>query len=366
MSGVLLRWKSEGTELEKYLTQVGRRRFLAGLGATTALVASSSILQASEPGLEMRARRPSRTPGLKMTVIGVGGAGARLASRLPIHETATLVTVDRPRRPLRQRYADLLAGRPDESRDPNTSRAFAKAQGATEVLAPALKAHLRDADVVFLVGGVGGTTTAASLPVLARAARATGAITVAAAISPYAFEGEDRKLSAETCISQLKAVADTTVVIPNQDLFPARSGTSAFAEGLDLAGNIVAAGIETVVSPLTVPGMISLDFADIETILRNRGLGVMATATARGDRRAWVAANDVVTDPFVANVRMRSAQHMLLNISGGGDLTLFEVDEAANRIYSELGDHAHLIFSSSYDPAMDGTIRVSMIATGLV
>jgi cell division protein FtsZ len=237
----------------------------------------------------------------------------------------------------------------------------AAAEEATEDLAR----HLEGSHMVFVTAGMGGGTGTGAAPVIARMARERGILTVGVVTKPFDFEGPKRKKSADSGIEELQQFVDTLIVIPNQNLFRLANERTTFAEAFKMADNVLYMGVRGVTDLMVNPGLVNLDFADIRTVMAEMGKAMMGTGEAEGDDRAVKAAEAAISNPLLEDTSMRGARGVLINITGGYDMTLFEVDEAANRIRKEVDEDANIIFGSSIDETMNGRIRVSVVATGI-
>jgi cell division protein FtsZ len=237
----------------------------------------------------------------------------------------------------------------------------AAAEEATEDLAR----HLDGSHMVFVTAGMGGGTGTGAAPVIARMARERGILTVGVVTKPFDFEGPKRKRASDAGIEELQQYVDTLIVIPNQNLFRLANERTTFAEAFKMADNVLYMGVRGVTDLMVNPGLVNLDFADIRTVMAEMGKAMMGTGEAEGDDRAVKAAESAISNPLLEDTSMRGAKGVLINITGGYDMTLFEVDEAANRIRKEVDEEANIIFGSSIDETMNGTIRVSVVATGI-
>jgi len=224
---------------------------------------------------------------------------------------------------------------------------------------------IRGSHMVFITAGMGGGTGTGAAPVVARAAREMGILTVAVVTKPFAFEGTRRMKQAEFGISELQQVADTVIVIPNQNLFRIATERTTLQDAFKLADDVLYKGVRGVTDLMLVPGIINLDFNDVKTVMSEMGQAMMGTGEAEGESRAILAAEMAISSPLLDGISMTGARGVLINITGGDDLTLYEVDEAANRIREEVDPDANIIFGTAYDQDVTGKIRVSVVATGL-
>lgn len=224
---------------------------------------------------------------------------------------------------------------------------------------------LSDSNMVFITAGMGGGTGTGAAPVIAKLARERGILTVGVVTKPFHFEGMHRMKLADAGLSELQRFVDTLIVIPNQNLFKIANAKTTFADAFKMADDVLHAGVRGITDLMIMPGLINLDFADIRTVMSEMGKAMMGTGEAQGDNRAIVAAEAAISNPLLDNCSMKGAKGVLINISGGYDMTLFEVDEAANRIREEVDPDANIIFGSAFNSDLDGTIRVSVVATGI-
>jgi cell division protein FtsZ len=218
---------------------------------------------------------------------------------------------------------------------------------------------------VFITAGMGGGTGTGAAPVIARMARERGILTVGVVTKPFTFEGTRRARSAELGIAELQQYVDTLIVIPNQNLFLKANEKTTWREAFKMADNVLYMGVRGVTDLMVTPGMVNLDFADIRTVMAEMGKAMMGTGEADGDNRAIRAAEAAISNPLLEETNMAGARGLLINITGGDDLTLFEVDQAANRIRQEVAEEANIIFGSAIDANLEGRIRVSVVATGI-
>lgn len=225
--------------------------------------------------------------------------------------------------------------------------------------------HLEGSNMVFVTAGMGGGTGTGAAPVIAKAAREKGVLTVGVVTKPFHFEGSHRMKIAELGLQELQKYVDTLIVIPNQNLFRIANERTTFADAFKMADDVLHAGVRGVTDLMIMPGLINLDFADIRAVMSEMGKAMMGTGEAEGDKRALHAAEAAISNPLLDNVSMKGARGVLINITGGPDMTLFEVDEAANRIRDEVDPDANIIFGSTFNPDLEGKIRVSVVATGI-
>jgi cell division protein FtsZ len=238
-------------------------------------------------------------------------------------------------------------------------------RAAAEEAVEELLEQLQGSHMVFITAGMGGGTGTGAAPVIARAVREQGILTVGVVTKPFHFEGAHRMRVAEGGLAELQQYVDTLIVIPNQNLFRIANERTTFAEAFKLADNVLHMGVRGVTDLMVMPGLINLDFADIRTVMSEMGKAMMGTGEGSGERRAIEAAEAAISNPLLDEVSMRGARGVLINITGGSDMTLFEVDEAANRIKEEVDPDANIIVGSTLDESLEGEMRVSVVATGI-
>ena len=304
----------------------------------------------------------------RITVVGVGGAGGNAVNNMisAALEGVEFIVANTDAQALGQSLADrrvqlgititqgLGAGaRPEVGR-----------QAAEEAL-PEILQLLDGANMVFVTAGMGGGTGTGAAPVIAAAAREQGILTIGVVTKPFHFEGRRRMQSAEQGITELEKVVDTLIVIPNQNLFKIANEKTTFADAFKMADDVLHMGVRGVTDLMVMPGLINLDFADIRTVMGEMGKAMMGTGEAEGPDRSRVAAESAISNPLLEDHSMKGAKGVLINITGGLDMTLHEVDEAANRIREEVDAEANIIFGSTFDATMQGRMRVSVVATGI-
>jgi cell division protein FtsZ len=238
------------------------------------------------------------------------------------------------------------------------------AAAAEEALSEILD-HLAGSHMAFITAGMGGGTGTGAAPIIARAAKEQGILTVGVVTKPFHFEGVRRMATAERGIEELARYVDTLIVIPNQNLFRVANEKTTFAAAFAMADQVLYSGVASITELMTKEGLINLDFADVRAIMSEMGKAMMGTGEASGERRAIEAAEAAISNPLLDDVSMRGARGLLISISGGPDLTLYEVDEAATRIREEVDPEANIILGATFDESLEGTMRVSVVATGL-
>ena len=238
------------------------------------------------------------------------------------------------------------------------------AAAAEEAMAD-IKAHLVGCHMVFITAGMGGGTGTGAAPVIARASREEGILTVGVVTKPFQFEGARRMRAAEAGIEGLQKFVDTLLIIPNQNLFRVANEKTTFTDAFSMADDVLRAGVSCITDLMVKEGLINLDFADVRAVMAGMGKAMMGTGEATGERRAIEAAEAAISNPLLDDVCMKGASGLLVSITGGNDLTLYEVDEAASRVRQEADSDANIIVGATFDDELDGSIRVSVVATGI-
>ncbi|HEX9790037.1 MAG TPA: cell division protein FtsZ [Kiloniellales bacterium] len=304
----------------------------------------------------------------RIVVIGVGGAGGNAVNNMIESKLAGVefLVANTDAQALQQTLCErtIQLGRGitqglGAGSHPEVGRAAAE-EALEEIMGA-----LEGANMVFITAGMGGGTGTGAAPIIARAAREAGILSVGVVTKPFQFEGARRMRMAEAGIGELTEFVDTLIVIPNQNLFRVANEKTTFAEAFKTADRVLHSGVRGVTDLMVMPGLINLDFADIRSVMTEMGKAIMGTGEGEGERRALAAAEAAISNPLLDDVSMQGARGVLINITGGLDLTLFEVDQAANRIREEVDPEANIIFGSIFDPAMEGKMRVSVVATGI-
>ena len=304
----------------------------------------------------------------RITVVGVGGAGGNAVNNMIQSnlEGVEFIATNTDSQALGQ----SLAGRRLQLGNTVTQGLGAGSRpdvgkAAAEEAIEELLVELEDSNMVFITAGMGGGTGTGAAPVIAQAARERGILTVGVVTKPFHFEGAHRMRLADQGIEELTKYVDTLIIIPNQNLFRIANEKTTFADAFHMADNVLHQGVRGVTDLMVMPGLINLDFADIRTVMSEMGKAMMGTGEASGDKRAIDAAESAIKNPLLDDISMKGARGVLINITGGMDMTLFEVDEAANRIREEVDVDANIIFGSTFDEKLDGLMRVSVVATGI-
>ena len=225
--------------------------------------------------------------------------------------------------------------------------------------------HLAGSHMVFLTAGMGGGTGTGAAPVIARAAREMGILTVGVVTKPFHFESGRRMKVADVGIAELQKAVDTLIVIPNQNLFRIADEKTTFSDAFAMADRVLHSGVVCITDLIVKEGLINLDFADVQSIMSDMGRAMLGTGEATGELRAVRAAEAAIANPLLDDISMRAARALLISITGGNDLTLCDVDEAASRIRQEVDDETNIILGATFEPALDGVVRVSVVATGV-
>jgi cell division protein FtsZ len=304
----------------------------------------------------------------RITVLGVGGAGGNAVNNMigAKLEGVEFVVANTDAQALSQSKAERkiqLGGRLTEGLGAGASPDIGRG-GAEESLDEIME-QLAGSHMVFITAGMGGGTGTGAAPVIARAVREMGILVVGVVTKPFAFEGDKRMRAAERGITELQQFVHTLIVIPNQNLFRVANDRTTFAQAFAMADEVLHAGVRGVTDLIVMPGLINLDFADIKSVISEMGKAMMGTGEAEGEDRAQKAADMAISNPLLDDVSMKGARGVLINITGGPDLMLFEVEQAANRIRAEVDPDANIIFGNTILDDMEGRIRVSVVATGI-
>ncbi|CTQ50241.1 cell division protein FtsZ [Jannaschia donghaensis] len=315
---------------------------------------------------------PGTTPEVdlrpRITVFGVGGAGGNAVNNMIQKdlEGVEFVVANTDAQALAQNSAPAriqLGARVTEGLGAG-ARPQVGASAAEETIEEIVD-RLAGAHMCFITAGMGGGTGTGAAPIIAQAARELGILTVGVVTKPFQFEGSKRMRQAEEGVEALQKVVDTLIIIPNQNLFRLANEKTTFTEAFSMADDVLYQGVKGVTDLMVRPGMINLDFADVRSVMDEMGKAMMGTGEAEGEDRAVEAAEKAIANPLLDELSLSGAKGVLINITGGHDLTLFEMDEAANRIRKEVDEDANIIVGSTLDPAMEGVMRVSVVATGI-
>ncbi len=304
----------------------------------------------------------------KITVFGVGGAGGNAVNNMintglegvdfvVANTDAQALAYSRAEQKV-QLGAQLTQGLGAGSR-PEVGRA------AAEEAIDLIREHLRGCHMTFITAGMGGGTGTGAAPIIAQTAREEGILTVGVVTKPFQFEGNRRMALADQGIRELSQYVDTLIIIPNQNLFRIANERTTFPDAFAMADEVLHSGVRGITDLMVLPGLVNLDFADVRTVMSEMGKAMMGTGESEGENRALEAAEAAISNPLLDEVSMKGANGVLINITGGMDLTLFEVDEAANRIRSEVNPDANILVGSALNAELDGKMRVSVVATGI-
>ncbi|MGA2893006.1 MAG: cell division protein FtsZ [Xanthobacteraceae bacterium] len=304
----------------------------------------------------------------RITVFGVGGAGGNAVNNMitaglqgvdfvVANTDAQALTMSKAER-IVQMGVQVTEGLGAGSQ-PDVGRA------AAEEVLDEIRDHLSGAHMVFVTAGMGGGTGTGAAPVIAKTARDLGILTVGVVTKPFHFEGQRRMRIADAGITELQKCVDTLLIIPNQNLFRVANEKTTFADAFALADQVLYSGVACITDLMVKEGLINLDFADVRAVMREMGKAMMGTGEAQGEKRALTAAEAAISNPLIDDASMKGARGLLISITGGRDLTLYEVDEAATRIREEVDHEANIIVGATFDESLDGMIRVSVVATGI-
>ena len=304
----------------------------------------------------------------RITVIGVGGGGTNAVDNMiamNLQGVEFVVANTDAQQLLHSRADRRIQLGPHITQGLGAGAKPEIGRAAAEEASEELYRHLDGAHMVFVTAGMGGGTGTGAAPVIARMARERNILTVGVVTKPFTFEGMRRMRAAEQGIEELQQFVDTLIVIPNQNLFRLANERTGWKEAFKMADNVLYMGVRGVTDLMVAPGLVNLDFADIRTVMAEMGKAMMGTGEADGDNRAIRAAEAAISNPLLEDTSMAGARGLLINITGGDDMTLFEVDQAANRIREEVDEEANIIFGSAVDETLVGRIRVSVVATGI-
>ncbi len=304
----------------------------------------------------------------RITVFGVGGAGGNAVNNMieKALEGVEFVVANTDAQALQQSVASTkvqMGVRVTEGLGAG-ARPSVGAAAAEETIEEIVD-HLAGAHMCFITAGMGGGTGTGAAPIIAQAARELGVLTVGVVTKPFQFEGAKRMRQAEEGVEALQKMVDTLIIIPNQNLFRLANEKTTFTEAFSMADDVLYQGVKGVTDLMVRPGLINLDFADVRAVMDEMGKAMMGTGEADGEDRAVQAAEKAIANPLLDEISLKGAKGVLINITGSDDLTLFELDEAANRIREEVDADANIIVGSTLDTSMQGTMRVSVVATGI-
>ncbi|MCX5515947.1 cell division protein FtsZ [Kaistia algarum] len=304
----------------------------------------------------------------KITVFGVGGAGGNAVNNMIRSglEGVEFVCANTDSQALMSSRAERLIQMGVAVTEGLGAGSMPEiGRAAAEEVIDEINDHLAGSHMVFVTAGMGGGTGTGAAPVIARTARSHGILTVGVVTKPFQFEGARRMRVAEAGIKELQESVDTLIVIPNQNLFRIANDKTTFADAFSMADQVLYSGVACITDLMVKEGLINLDFADVRSVMREMGKAMMGTGEASGDRRAIMAAEAAIANPLLDETSMHGARGLLISITGGRDLTLFEVDEAATRIREEVDPDANIILGATFEESLEGVIRVSVVATGI-
>ncbi len=304
----------------------------------------------------------------RITVFGVGGAGGNAVDNMIVKGLAGVefIVANTDAQALEEARADRrIQFGPSVTQGLGAGSRPDIGKAAAEEALDQIAEQLGTSHMVFITAGMGGGTGTGAAPVVARTAREMGMLTVGFVTMPFDFEGRERMRIAERGIQELQEEVDTLIVIPNQNLFRLANDKTTFADAFRIADEVLYTGVRGITDLMVQPGIINLDFADVRRVMGERGKAMMGTGEASGENRALAAAEAAIANPLLDEVSMSGACGVLINVTGGGDMTLYEVDEATRRINQETDPEAHVIIGAACDESMEGSMRVSLVATGI-
>ncbi|KAJ0408479.1 hypothetical protein P43SY_006409 [Pythium insidiosum] len=305
----------------------------------------------------------------KIVVVGVGGAGGNAVNNMIARglQGVEFLVCNTDAQHLRTTLTDNrvqmgpeLTGGLGCGANPDVGRE------AAEAAIDEIMERVQGANMMFVTAGMGGGTGTGAAPVIAQAALDAGILTVAVVTKPFRFEGSNRAKLADHGLAELRQSVDTMIVIPNQNLFNVSNERTSLMDAFRMADDVLLDGVKNISDLMVMPGLINLDFADVQSVMAGMGNAMMGSGEAEGENRALEAAEAALANPLLGDISIKEAKGMLVNITGGSDLTLFEVDEAAARVTEEIEDpHANIIFGSTFDESLKGKLRVSIVASGI-
>jgi cell division protein FtsZ len=304
----------------------------------------------------------------RITVFGVGGAGGNAVNNMITAglQGVEFVVANTDAQALTSSKAERIVQMGVQvTQGLGAGSAPEVGRAAAEEVIDEIRDHLSAVNMVFVTAGMGGGTGTGAAPVIAKAARDAGILTVGVVTKPFHFEGQRRMRIAEAGITELQKSVDTLLIIPNQNLFRVANEKTTFADAFAMADQVLYSGVACITDLMVKEGLINLDFADVRMVMREMGKAMMGTGEAEGDKRALTAAEAAISNPLIDDASMKGAKGLLISITGGRDLKLYEVDEAATRIREEVDQDANIIVGATFDESLDGIIRVSVVATGI-
>jgi cell division protein FtsZ len=304
----------------------------------------------------------------RLTVFGVGGAGGNAVNNMIAAglQGVDFVVANTDAQALTKSKAKrIIQMGPEVTQGLGAGSQPGVGRAAAEEVIKVIRDHLTGAHMVFITAGLGGGTGTGAAPVIAETARELGILTIGVVTKPFHFEGQRRMRLAEAGIVELQKVVDTLLIIPNQNLFRVTTKDTTFADAFAMADQVLYAGVACITDLIVKEGLINLDFADVRAVLRERGKAMIGMGEASGEKRVLTAAEAAISNPLIEDPSIKRASGLLISITGGKDLTLFEVDEAASRIREEADQDAIIIVGAIFDESMEGIVRVSVVATGI-
>jgi cell division protein FtsZ len=304
----------------------------------------------------------------RLTVFGVGGAGGNAINNMiaaSLQGVDFVVANTDAQALTRSKAQHIIQMGPRTTQGLGAGAQPEVGRAAAEEVVNAIRAHLAGAHMVFITAGLGGGTGTGAAPVIAETARELGILTIGVVTKPFHFEGQRRMRLAEAGIAELQKVVDTLLIIPNQNLFRVTTKDTTIADAFAMADRVLYAGVACIANLIVKEGLINLDFADVRTVMREKGKAMMGMGEASGENRVLTAAEAAISNPLIEDPSIKRASGLLISITGGKDMTLFEVDEAASRIREEADQDANIIVGAIFDESLEGIVRVSVVATGI-
>jgi cell division protein FtsZ len=304
----------------------------------------------------------------RLTVFGVGGAGGNAVNNMIAAglQGVDFVVANTDAQALTKSTAQrIIQMGPRVTQGLGAGAQPEVGRAAAEEVVDAIRDHLTGAHMVFITAGLGGGTGTGAAPVIAETARELGILTIGVVTKPFHFEGQRRMRLAEAGIAELQKVVDTLLIIPNQNLFRVTTKDTTIADAFAMADQVLYAGVACITDLIVKEGLINLDFADVRTVMREKGKAMMGMGEASGAKRVLTAAEAAISNPLIEDPSIKRASGLLISITGGKDMTLFEVDEAATRIREEADPDANILVGAIFDESLEGIVRVSVVATGI-
>ena len=304
----------------------------------------------------------------RLTVFGVGGAGGNAINNMIAAglQGVDFVVANTDAQALTKSTAQrIIQMGPRVTQGLGAGAQPEVGRAAAEEVVDAIRDHLTGAHMVFITAGLGGGTGTGAAPVIAETARELGILTIGVVTKPFHFEGQRRMRLAEAGIAELQKVVDTLLIIPNQNLFRVTTKDTTIADAFAMADQVLYAGVACITDLIVKEGLINLDFADVRTVMREKGKAMMGMGEASGEKRVLTAAEAAISNPLIEDPSIKRASGLLISITGGKDMTLFEVDEAATRIREEADPDANILVGAIFDESLEGIVRVSVVATGI-